>query len=81
MASILTGTILSVVLIVLSPTVWVDVLGNPRAVITLLKNPAVISMTLSFVAGGLVSLLRPERTSQNKFEEETLRTYLGIGAE
>jgi len=79
-ASILTGAILSVGLIVVSPTIWVDVFKNAQPLIGL-KNPAIISMTAAFVAGWLVSLLTPEQRAQDRFEDEKLRTYLGIGAE
>jgi cation/acetate symporter len=79
-ASILTGSILTVVLITLSPTVWVDIFKNERALFGL-KNPAIVSMTASFLVGILVSLLTKEATAAAKFDDEKLRTYLGIGAE
>ncbi|WP_411273016.1 sodium:solute symporter family transporter [Daejeonella sp.] len=78
--SIVTGALLSLVLIVLSPTVWVDVLGNPEAIFPL-KNPALVSMTSAFVVGILVSLIKPEPEAAAKFESEKLRTYLGVGSE
>ncbi|HEX7185441.1 MAG TPA: sodium/solute symporter [Thermoanaerobaculia bacterium] len=78
--SILTGAFLSVFLIVISPTVWVDVLGNETAPFPL-RNPAIISMTAAFLVGFAVSLLRREPGAEAKFEDEKLRTYLGIGAE
>ncbi|MGA2192901.1 MAG: sodium/solute symporter [Nitrospirota bacterium] len=46
-----------------------------------LKNPALISMAGAFLMGIIVSLLRRERTAEDKFMEEKLRTYVGIGAE
>jgi cation/acetate symporter len=79
-ASILTGSILTVLLIVLSPTVWVDVLGNARAPFPL-RNPAIVSMTVSILVGVLVSLAGREPQAESKFDDEKLRTYLGIGAE
>jgi cation/acetate symporter len=78
--SILTGAFLSVFLIVISPTVWVDVLGNETALFPL-RNPAIISMTAAFLTGFAVSLLKREPDAEAKFEDEKLRTYLGIGAE
>ena len=57
-ASILTGAVLTVVLIVLSPTVWVDLLGNATAPFPL-RNPAIVSMTVSILVGVVVSLLAP----------------------
>ncbi len=79
-ASILVGTFLSIGMIILSPTVWVDVFKNAAPIIPL-KNPAIFSMTAAFLAGWIVSLLTPEPEAQEKFEGEKLRTYLGIGAE
>jgi cation/acetate symporter len=79
-ASIVVGTVLAVVLIVLSPTVWVDVLKNPQALFAL-KNPAILSMTAAFAVGIAVSLLAREPEAAARFEEEKLRAYLGVGAE
>ncbi len=78
--SVITGAGLAITLIILSPTVWVDIFKNEEAIFPL-KNPALISMTASFLVGIIVSLLTPETEAQNKFEDEKLRTYLGIGAE
>ena len=36
-------------------------------------------MTLAFVVGIIVSLLTPEPEAQRKFEDEKVRTYLGVG--
>jgi cation/acetate symporter len=79
-ASILTGATLAVVLIVLSPTVWVDVLGHPSALFGL-RNPAIVSMTAAFLVGIGVSLATREPRAATMFDEEKLRTYLGVGAE
>jgi cation/acetate symporter len=87
-ASILTGAVLSVLLIVLSPTVWVDLLGNDTAIFPLrnsaifpLRNPAIVSMTLAFIAGIVGSLTTRELSAEASFDDEKLRTYLGVGAE
>lgn len=79
-ASILTGTFLAVILIILSPTVWVDILKNSAPVFPW-KNPALVSISASFLVGILVSLLTKEESAEKKYEEEKVRTYLGIGAE
>ena len=79
-ASILVGVVLSAGMIIVSPTVWVDVFHNKTALIGL-KNPCIISMTAAFLAGWLVSLMTPDKAAQEKFEDEKLRTYLGVGAE
>ncbi len=78
--SIVTGAVLSLVLIVLSPTVWIDVFGYTEAIFPL-KNPALVSMTSAFLIGIIVSLLKPEQEAADKFESEKLRTYLGVGSE
>jgi cation/acetate symporter len=79
-ASIITGASVAVILIILSPTVWVDILKNDQAIFPL-KNPALFSMTASFLMGIIFSLYKKEPDAQSKFEDEKLRTYLGIGAE
>jgi cation/acetate symporter len=80
--SILTGAFLAVGLIIISPTVWEDVLKNPKgSALFALKNPAIVSMTASFLVGWIVSLLTREESAEKKFEDEKLRTYLGVGAE
>ena len=78
--AIFSGAIISITLIILSPTIWVDILKNESAIFPL-KNPAIISMTSSFIIGIVVSLFTKEEESQLKFEKEKIRTYLGIGAE
>ena len=79
-ASIVTGTVLAVGLIILSPTVWVNVFGNEEAIFPL-KNPALFSMAASFIAGYVVSKMTKEPAAAAKFEDEKLRTYLGVDAE
>jgi cation/acetate symporter len=80
--SILTGAFLAVGLIIISPTVWVDVFKNPKgSELFALKNPAIVSMTASFVVGWIVSLVTKDEVAQQKFEDEKIRTYLGVGAE
>ncbi len=78
--SILSGTFLSISLIILSPTVWVDVLHHKEALFPL-RNVAIVSMTAAFVIGILASLATREPSAEAKFEDEKLRTYLAVGAE
>ncbi|MDP3684143.1 MAG: cation acetate symporter, partial [Ignavibacteria bacterium] len=66
--------------IILSPTVWVDIFKNESAIFPL-KNPALFSMSAAFLVGIIVSLFTKEEEAMIKFEDEKLRTYLGIGAE
>jgi cation/acetate symporter len=79
-ASIIVGALLATTLIILSPTVWVDVFKNPAPIFPL-KNPAIVSMTASFVTAFVVSLLVPEKEAESRFEAEKVRTYLAVGAE
>jgi cation/acetate symporter len=58
----------------------VDILQHPGALFPL-RNPAIVSMTASFAVGILVSLAGNEPEAQASFDDEKLRTYLGIGAE
>jgi cation/acetate symporter len=78
--SILVGAFSSVAMIVLSPTVWVGIFKFKAAIFPM-KNPAIWSMSLAFAVGIVVSLLTPEKEAQEKFEDEKVRTYLGVGAE
>ena len=78
--SIIIGSISATAMIILSPTVWVDVFKHSSAIFPL-RNPAIVSMPLAFVTAVLCSLLFRDRGAEQKFEEEKLRTYLGVGAE
>ncbi len=78
--SIYTGLILSVVLIILGPTVWVDILKNSQPIFPL-KNPAIISFFASFASGIFISLLTHEKDSEEKYESEKIKSYIGIGSE
>lgn len=75
-ASMLFGSISSVVLIFLSPTVQVDLLKNSSALFPL-KNPGVITIPLSFLVGWLVSLLAPEPDASDRFAEVKHRMHVG----
>ncbi|MCX8027502.1 MAG: sodium/solute symporter [Thermodesulfovibrionales bacterium] len=138
-ASIYTGLALATGLIILSPTVWVDIIhsGDKKAIETKIKdiekeskikidnlmaqrtttkeqntidemikeekqkaskaisnlkeqmpkpifdmrNPGIISMSLSFVVGIIVSLIFRDKEAEKKFEDEKIRSFIGIGAE
>lgn len=79
-ASIVVGAVLATLLIIFSPTVWVDILKHSQAVFPL-NNPAVVSMPVGFAVAFIGSLLFPDREAEAKFEEQQVRTYLAIGAE
>jgi cation/acetate symporter len=76
--SMLTGTFSSLVLIVLSPTVMVDIL-HAEAALFPLKNPGIVSMPLAVLAGVLVSLLRPEPAAYAGYAEVQERMHFGAG--
>jgi len=75
-SSMVVGTISTLVLIVLSPAVQVDLLHHATAPFPL-KNPALISIPLSFATGILVSLLRPDARSAERYAEIESRLLLG----
>jgi cation/acetate symporter len=75
-ASMLAGTISSVVLILLSPTVWVDLFHNAEPIVPL-KNPGVISVPLAFIVAIAVSLLWPEPDSESGFADLQHRMHFG----
>jgi len=64
LATISSGAVATILLIFLSPTVQVDVLRHQSAWFPL-RNPAIFTMPLSFIAGIVVSLLCPERVVQH----------------
>jgi cation/acetate symporter len=76
MTSMLTGTIVSLVLILLSPTVWVDLFKNAEPIISL-KNPGIFSVPAAFIVGVAVSLLKPEPASVQGFRAAQDRMHLG----
>ena len=82
-ASILVGTVSSLVLICLSPTVQVDVLGKTLVQIAdawwfvPLRNPAIVCMPLSFVVAIVVSLVTRERNADQTFDEMRHRVMFG----
>ncbi len=78
-ASMVLGTVSTLVLIWLSPTVQVDVLKHSAAWFPL-KNPALVTIPLSFAAGILVSLLTPRRHEAEAFTRIERQMQLGAPA-
>jgi cation/acetate symporter len=74
-ASMLTGTVGSLVLIYLSPTIQIELFERTTAWFPL-KSPALITVPLAFVVGVLVSKLMPERAAAEKYQQvkERLRS-------
>jgi cation/acetate symporter len=79
-ASMLTGTLSSLIAIVLSPTVMVDIF-HAQAALLPLKNPGIITVPLSFLAGIVVSLRWPEPEALARFAETEARMHFGAGPE
>ncbi|MBA3443932.1 MAG: cation/acetate symporter ActP [Gemmatimonadales bacterium] len=78
--SMATGTLTTLMLIYLSPTIQVDILGQDGAWFPL-KNPALITVPLSFMAGILVSVLAPEVNAAAGFTRLERQTHLGTAGE
>ena len=75
--SMLAGTASSLVLIYLSPTIQVDVLGNATAWFPL-RNPGLVSIPLSFFVAIFVTVFRPEAEAETRFAEVERRVHVGI---
>jgi cation/acetate symporter len=75
-AAIVTGTLASLVLIGVSPTIMVDVLGHDAAIFPL-KNPALLTIPLGFLAGIAVSLARPDPAAAAAYDAKERRMILG----
>ena len=72
----LTGTATSLLLIYLSPTIQVDVLGNAAAIFPL-RNPGIVSIPLAFLVAVVVAVLWPEPDAQKGFVDLERRVHLG----
>jgi cation/acetate symporter len=75
-ASMLVGTLSALLLIYLSPTIQVDILGNASAWFPL-RNPGIVTVPLSFAVAIGVSLLRPVQSERTRFAELERRIHLG----
>jgi cation/acetate symporter len=76
------GLVSSVGLVILSPTVWVKILGNPAAIFPY-DHPAIVSMTLAFFVTWLLSVTdNSPRAAKEKeaYEEQYIRAQTGLGA-
>ena len=77
------GLITAVVLVVLSPTVWVEVLHNKEAIFPY-KHPALFSVTVAFVAIWFFSITDKSARAKEEiesFEAQNVRANTGIGAD
>jgi cation/acetate symporter len=79
----LLGLISSVVLILVSPAIWEEVLGNPPgSALFPYASPCLFSMTIGFVGVWLFSLLdRGEQAQRERlaFADQEIRSETGIG--
>lgn len=74
--SMVLGTASTLLLIWFSPTIQVDILKHEGAWFAL-KNPALVTIPLSFLTGIVVSLLTSDRVAAEKFDAVERRMHLG----
>jgi cation/acetate symporter len=76
------GLASAVGLVILSPAVWVKVLGNAQAIFPY-DHPAIISMTTAFFVTWLMSVTDKSARAASEaeaFEEQYIRAQTGLGA-
>jgi cation/acetate symporter len=80
----LLGLVSAVIMVVLSPAVWVVTMGHPKGSAPFpYDNPALFSMTIAFVGIWLFSVLDRSRRAtidRNGFDAQFVRCQTGIGA-
>jgi len=77
------GLATAVLLVLLGPIVWVQILGNAEAIFPY-KYPALFSVTVSFIAIWFFSITDSSQNAkdeQEAFEAQYVRSQTGIGAE
>ncbi|MCD4667211.1 MAG: cation acetate symporter [Sulfurimonas sp.] len=77
------GLATAVLLVILGPIVWVDILGNAEAIFPY-KYPALFSVTVSFASIWFFSITDKSHDAQKEieaFEAQYIRSQTGIGAE
>ena len=75
-SSMVVGTTTTLLLITLSPAVQVDLLHKASAIFPL-KNPALVTIPLSFLTGIVVSLLAPDKGGDERYTALERRLLLG----
>ena len=75
--SMIVGTLSTLVLIYLSPTIQLDILKNADAWFPL-RNPGIVTIPLSFVIAIGVSLMRPVPSEERRFVELERQLHLGL---
>jgi len=79
----LMGLITAVVLVIIGPIVWVQVLGNAEAIFPY-KHPALFSVSVAFIAIWFFSITdNSERAKKDRaaYEAQSIRAETGIGAD
>ncbi len=77
------GLTTAIILVILGPIVWVDILGNAEAIFPY-KYPALFSVTVAFIGIWFFSITdNSPRAKQDRdaFEAQDIRSQTGIGAE
>ncbi|CAO3407930.1 Acetate permease ActP (cation/acetate symporter) [Azospirillum largimobile] len=77
------GLVSAVVMLILGPTVWKAVLGNPTAIIPY-DNPGLFSITIAFIGIWFFSITDNSAQAQKErkdFEAQYIRSQTGLGAE
>ncbi len=77
------GLATAIILVIVGPTVWIDVMGNATAIFPY-KYPALFSVTAAFVGIWFFSITDKSESAQaerDAFEAQDIRSQTGIGAE
>ncbi|MDD3055088.1 MAG: cation acetate symporter [Aliarcobacter sp.] len=77
------GLITAVVLVILSPTVWVEIMGNAKAIFPY-KHPALFSIAVAFIGIWFFSITDKSESAQREieaYEPQNVRAETGIGAD
>ncbi|MNF59953.1 Cation/acetate symporter ActP [compost metagenome] len=78
----LTGLLSAIILLVLSPVVWVKLFGYDEAIFPY-SNPALFSMPLAFLGSWVASVTDNSKTAsaeRDRFPQQFIRSMTGIGA-
>lgn len=80
-SSMVIGTVSTLLLIYLSPTIQVDILGRSEAVFPL-RNPALLTIPLSFLTAIVVSLLSAaDRAADERYARVERQMHVGVKSE
>ncbi len=77
------GLATAVLLVILGPIVWVQVLGNEEAIFPY-KYPALFSVSVAFISIYILSITDRSKDAENEraaFEHQHIRSETGIGSE